>query len=234
MNVKPVHTDIFCEGEDLVSFVVRHVPHLRDGSILAITSKIVALAERRTARVEDKAKVIRAESAWAMRTKHVWLTEKDGMLLANAGVDESNADGKLVLLPKDSFAAAVMLHRTLLAHFRIKRLGVIITDSRVLPLRAGVCGIALGYAGIKGVRDYRGSKDLFGRKLHFTRTNIADSIASAAVVVMGEGNECQPLCVITDAPVTFTAHVNRRELRILPKSDMYGPFFRTNARRKRK
>lgn len=230
MNVIPVRTRVFREGEDLVAFIVRYVPRLREGAVLAITSKIVALSEGRTARMEDKAKVIRAESEWAMRTKYVWLAEKDGMLLANAGVDESNADGKLILLPEDSFKAAKHLLEALRRHYRLKTLGILITDSRVLPLRAGVVGVALGYAGIKGLRDYRGSQDIFGRKLHFTQTNVADSLASAAVVAMGEGKERQPLAVITDAPVAFTARMDRHELRILPEDDMYAPLFKTRSR----
>ena len=243
MNVRPIKTRIFKEGEDLVAFIVRHVPRLRNGSVLVVTSKIVALAERRTAVVKskkEKERIIRSESTWVLPTKHVWLTEKDGMILANAGVDESNANRKLILLPEDSFASARRIHSSLLQNYRIKKLGVLITDSRVAPLRAGVVGIALGYAGFKGLRDYRGTKDIFGRALKFTQTDVADSLASAAAFVMGEGSERQPLAVIEGASVEFTDKVNPKELLIPLKEDMYRPLFRhsgqvrTRGRRKKR
>jgi len=225
MNIRPIKTRVFEEGEDLLSFITKYIPKLKDGSVLVVTSKIVALSEGRTARIQDSKKIIRAESDWVLQTKHVALTEKDGMILANAGVDESNANGKLILLPEDSFKTAQTLRSNILQNVAIKKLGVIISDSRVMPLRAGVVGIALGYAGLKGVRDYRGKTDLFGRRLKFTQTDVADSLATAAALVMGEGNERQPLAVIEDAPVVFTGRVNKKELLIPMKDDMYYPLF---------
>src|SRR3989344_2817497 len=226
MQVRPVKTRIFKQGDDLIAFVEKYIPKLENGSILAGTSKGVALAEGRVASVKDKEKTIRRESTWAKKTKHVWLTEKAGMILANAGVDESNADGKLILLPRDSFKVSQRIRSSILQNTRITKLGVIITDSRVLPLRAGVVGVALGYAGFKGLRDYRGKRDIFGRILKFTQTNIADSLATAAVLAMGEGSERQPLCIIEGAPVEFTKRVNKKELLISPKDDMYAPLFK--------
>lgn len=144
---------------------------------------------------------------------------------------KSNADGKMILLPKDSFKAARELRRKLKKHYRVKNLGVIISDSRLLPLRAGIVGVALGYSGFGGVRDYRGTSDIFGRKLKFTRTDIADSLATAAVALMGEGAEQQPLAVITGlsaqagAPVEFKDKINRNELVMDPRDDIYQPLF---------
>ena len=237
MNVTPIKTRIFREKEDLVRFITEHVQALKEGSVLAVTSKIVALSEGRTTVVKnekEKEQIIRDESEWVEPTKYVYLTMKDGMLLANAGVDESNANGKIVLLPKDSFKAAEQLRIQLLAHYRIKKLGVVITDSRVMPVRAGVVGVAVGYAGFKGLRDYRGKPDIFGRKLKFTQTDVADSLATATTVVMGEGNECTPLAIITDAPVAFTDAVDPKELVIDPEDDMYRPLFRDEQIRKTK
>ncbi|MEK7093006.1 MAG: coenzyme F420-0:L-glutamate ligase [Patescibacteria group bacterium] len=233
MNINAVKTRIFKEGEDLLAFVTKNIPKLKNGSVLVVTSKIVALSEGRTAPVQDRKKIIRAESNWALESKYVSLTEKGGMILANAGVDESNADGKLVLLPKDSFKTAQKIRSNILQNVRIRKLGVIISDSRVMPLRAGVVGVALGYAGFKGVRDYRGKKDMFGRKLKFTQTDIADSLATAAALVMGEGSEQQPLCVIEDAPVEFVNRVNKKELLIPMKDDMYAPLFGRVVRSRR-
>ena len=241
MNIQPIRTRVFTESEDLVQFIVQHVPVLKNGSVLAVTSKIVALAEGSVVRATSsraKEAIIRAESEWQRQAKHGKLTLKDGLLMWNAGVDESNAKGNIVLLPKDSFKVAEQLRRKLTKLYKVKLMGVVITDSRVMPLRAGVVGIALGYAGFKGLRDYRGKADIFGRKLKFTQTDIADSLATAAVLVMGEGKEQRPLCVIEDAPVEFSAKVNRKELVISPKDDMYRPLFakrpKTTVRKKRR
>ena len=228
MNIRPVRTRVFKEGEDLFAFITRHVPKLKEGSVLAVTSKIVALSEGRTAFCEDEVtreKIIRSESEFAIPTKWVWLTIKDGAVMANAGTDESNADGKLVLLPKDSFKSANALCRKLKKKYRIKKLGVLITDSRTIPLRAGVTAVALGYAGFKGVRDYRGKRDIFGRLLYFTQVNVADELSAAAALLMGEGSEQRPLAVIESAPVEFIAKVNREETYIPLEDDMYRPLF---------
>ncbi|MHB1086691.1 MAG: coenzyme F420-0:L-glutamate ligase [Minisyncoccota bacterium] len=224
-----MRTRIFGEHEDLFGFIQAHVPSLKEGSVLVVTSKIVALAEGRTAHIEDAAAIIRAESEWQKKTTLGNVTLKDGILMWNAGVDSSNANGKIILLPKDSFAAAKNIHSKILRHYNIRNLGVIIADSRVMPLRAGVVGIALGYAGFKGLRDYRSKKDIYGRKIQYTQTNLSDSLATAATSVMGEGDERQPLCVIEGAPVKFAQRVQRRELRIDVKDDMYRPLmkFRT-------
>lgn len=230
MHIRPIRTRLFREGEDLVAFVVEHIPRVRGGSVIVITSKIVALSECRTAPLgstRDKEKRIRAESEVAIKTKYVWLTVKDGMVMASAGIDESNADGKLILLPKNSYRRAARLRATLMKHYRVKRLGVLITDSRTMPLRAGVTGVAVGYAGFAGIRNYRGKPDLFKRKFKFSQTNIADGLAASAVVVMGEGSERQPLALITDAPVVFRSKISRAETEIPLEDDMYLPFLAT-------
>ncbi|MDO8676035.1 MAG: coenzyme F420-0:L-glutamate ligase [Candidatus Azambacteria bacterium] len=228
MIIRSIKTRIFQEGEDLLYFITNYFKKLPEKSVIVVTSKIAALAERRTAAAENermKEKLIRAESDLAIPTKYVWLTVKDGMVMASAGIDESNANGKLILLPKDSFKTARDLHKKLCQKYGTKRLGVLITDSRTVPLRAGVTGVAIGYAGFRGIRDYRGTPDIFGRKFKFSRTNIADSLAAAAVLGMGEGNEQQPLAIIERAPVEFRDRVNRAELRIDIQEDMYRPLF---------
>ncbi len=228
MKISSVRTDIFPEGGDLMGFIAVHIRRLKENSILIVTSKIVALAERRTANYIDeqaKERLIRAESELAIPTEYCWLTVKDGIVMASAGIDESNADGKLILLPRDSYQTAQQLWKILRRKYRLKRLGVVITDSRVIPLRAGVMGVALGYAGFRGLRNYIGEPDIFGRKFKMTRTNIADSLAVAAVLLMGEGNEQQPLAVIENAPVEFCEQTQQNELRIEPQDDMYRPFF---------
>jgi coenzyme F420-0:L-glutamate ligase len=230
MKIQAIKTRIFRENEDLIKFILKYIKKLPDKSILVITSKIVALSEGKTVEFKnqkEKTALIKKESEFSLKTKYVWLTIKDGTIMAEAGIDESNAAGKLILLPKDSFKTALFMQKTLKKKFKIKKLGVLITDSRLLPLRAGVVGVALGYSGFAGIRDYRGKPDIFGRKLKLTRTDVADSLATTAVLCMGEGKEQQPLALITDAPVVFTEKVNKKELIINPKEDLYAPFFRS-------
>jgi F420-0:gamma-glutamyl ligase len=231
MQVRPVKTRVFKESEDLVAFVRAHVKRVPERSVLVITSKIVALAEGRTADASQKQRLIEAESDFVLKTKHVVLTLKDSLLIANAGIDESNGNGRLILLPKDSYQAAAKLRHALMKAYRIKELGVLITDSRVLPLRQGVIGVALGYAGFKGLHDYRKERDLFGRPFRFSQTNIADGLAASAVVAMGEGAESMPLALIEDARIEFTGRMRPNELSIPLADDLYLPFFGKIPRR---
>lgn len=232
MQIKAIKTRVFLENEDLFSFILKYLHKIPkrnlEASILVITSKIVALSERRVVEFKNekqKIALIKQESDFALKTKHTWLTIKDGMVLASAGIDESNAKGKLILLPKDNFKSAEVLRKKMVQHFGLKNLGVLITDSRLLPLRAGVVGIALGYAGFKGVKDYRGTRDIFGRVLKMSCTDVADSLATSAVLCMGEGSEKQPLAIIKNAPIIFTKKVNKKELHIDPREDLYQPLF---------
>jgi coenzyme F420-0:L-glutamate ligase len=228
MEIKAIKTRIFLENEDLISFILKYIKNLKENSVVVVTSKIVALSEGRTKELgsdREKVKLIKEESDFALKTKYTWLTIKDGMVMASAGVDESNADGKIILLPKDSFDSAKIIRDVLRKKFGVKNLGVLITDSRLFPLRAGIVGVALGYAGFKGIKNYIGKKDIFGRALKMSKTDIADSLATSAVLCMGEGREQQPLCVINDAPIDFADKVNRHELIIDPKKDIYAPLF---------
>jgi coenzyme F420-0:L-glutamate ligase len=227
MKVSAIKTRIFRDGEDLAGFISEHIPTLEDGSLLAIASKIVALSENRFVEApENKETLIKKESEWM---KHVfgswWLTVRDGTVVVNAGIDESNADGKVILLPEDSFLSAEALRKLLIAHYGIKNLGIMITDSRIMPLRAGVVGVALGYAGFKGIKDYRGTTDIFGRTMEVTQTDLADSLATAATVVMGEGSEQQPFAIIENAPVVWSETVERNELTIPREQDMFKSLF---------
>lgn len=232
MQIEPIKTRIFKEGEDLFSFILAYVKKLPEYSVLVVTSKIVALSENRTTVIDlsiphdqMREQIIKAESEYMLRTKYTWLTIKDGMVMSSAGIDESNANGKIILLPKNSFKTAQIIRKQLQKKYKVKNLGVLITDSRLFPLRAGIVGAAIGYAGFKGVRDYRGTPDIFGRILKLSRTDVADSLATASVLCMGEGRERRPLAIITKASVDFTERVNKKELMMDPREDLYQPLF---------
>ena len=232
MHAQAIKTQVFKKDENLSLFVFEHLKKIPERSVLVIASKIVALSEGRTAKISEKNKLIKKESSWTLKVGKVWLAEKSGMIMANAGIDESNAQGELVLLPKDSFASAERLRKILQKKYRVNNLGIVITDSALMPLRAGVVGAALGYAGFMGVRDYRGGKDIFGRKMQMSRTNIADSLATTATLVMGEGAEQQPLALITEAPVEFKEKINKKELKIVPKEDIFWPLLNACIKKK--
>jgi len=228
MIVRPIKTRVFQEEENLFDFIASYLKKIPEKSVIVVTSKIVSLSLGRTAEIKNKntkEKLIHQESDFALRTKHVWLTIKDGMVMSSAGIDDSNANGKLILLPPDSFKIATILRNKLRKKYKVKKLGVLITDSRTVPLRSGVVGSALGYAGFKGVKKYEGTPDIFGRIFKFSRTNVADSLATAAVLVMGEGREKQPLALITETPIKFSDRISRNELKIDIKDDMYRPLF---------
>jgi F420-0:gamma-glutamyl ligase len=93
-------------------------------------------------------------------------------------------------------------------------------------LRAGIIGSALGYAGFAGLKNYRNKKDLFGRTFQFSSVNIADCLATAAVLVMGEGAERQPLAIIKNPPVKFCRRISKKELLIDLKDDIYLPLLK--------
>lgn len=229
MKIIPIKTRIFREGENLADFICHYLPGIRDKSLLVITSKIVALAENRILPVpstrKELEKIIKSESQIAIKSKPVWFTIKDNALMANAGIDESNADSRIILLPQNSFKSAEKIRSKLLKKHKIKNLGIIITDSIFLPFRAGITAASIGYAGFKGLKDHRGKKDIFGRTLCLAKTNIADSIAAASAMLMGEGSEKTPLAMIENASVEFTNRTNTKELFINPREDLYSPFF---------
>lgn len=240
MVVKPIKTHKVVPGKDTNLYVIldRHLPRLKEGSVVAVTSKIVAICEGRFVKIgeADKDKLIEQEAEYYLPRKlnkyGVMLTIKQNVLAPSAGIDESNARGHYVLWPSDPQKTANEVHDYLKKKYKLKRLGVIITDSRTLPLRWGTIGVSLAYSGFKPLNNYIGKKDLFGRKLEVTQSNIADSLAIAAVLAMGEGAEQTPLAVIEDVPfVQFQSdHPPRSELKMfhvdMRKDDMYAPVLR--------
>ena len=225
MQVTAVHTDVFEEGADLVAFILRFIPHAQENTVLAVSSKVVALWKNNAVpykSIAQKEALIKQHSEAALKTPLAWLTIKDGMVMTNAGIDESNAQDKLILLP-DCYACADELCRVLKQKWCVQKLGVVITDSMILPLRAGVIAAAVGYAGFKGVNDLRGKPDIFGKPLQTTLVDVADSLATAAALEMGEANEQCPLCVIENAPVVFTQKTDRNEIKYPATDDLYTP-----------
>lgn len=234
MEIKALKTRVFQENEDLISFILKYVKKLPEDSILVLSSKIVALAEGRTANNSPRNKKNLIEKESDFNIKNSWFSIKDNIIMPDAGIDESNAKGKLVLLPRDSYKSAEYIRESLKNKFKVKNLGVIITDSNFIPLRKGAIGIAIGYSGFKGIRNYIGEKDIFGRKLKYSTSNIPDSIATASALCMGEGKEQKPLVLVKDAPVEFIEKVNKKEMIMNMKKDIFYPLYKNAKIKKQK
>ena len=115
------------------------------------------------------------------------------------------------------------------ARFKLKNVGVLITDSTCQPLRRGTVGITLAHSGFLSLHDYIGTPDLFGRPFTVSQANIGGCLASAAVLVMGEGTEQTPFCIMSDMPfVTFqdrNPNQNEIDLQRIPiEEDLFAPF----------
>lgn len=233
LTISPIQTSIFQPGDDLIEFIIRHVPSsvMKEKTILIITSKIVSLAEGRLVPQKsiDKKALIRQEAEVFLGEigYEVSLTIKQGLLIAAAGIDESNSvHDDFILHPKDPFVSAQIIHQKLKAHYGLQNLGIILTDSKTGPLRLGVVGVALSFAGFKPLKNMIGQKDLFDRPLKVTKINVADSLAGIAVFTMGEAAERKPLALIHNANVDFTDDPMAHELIVDPSEDMYLPLYK--------
>jgi coenzyme F420-0:L-glutamate ligase/coenzyme F420-1:gamma-L-glutamate ligase len=183
-------------GADLAALIAEAASGLRDGDILVITSKIVSKAEGRVAAV-PRERAIESETVRvvARRGATTIAQTRHGLVLAAAGVDESNTrPGTVVLLPEDPDESARRLRKAL--HGRTGRtVGVIITDTMGRPWRAGQTDNAIGAAGVVPVLDHRGEADTFGNVLEVTVSAVADEIASAAELVKGKSRRI-PVAVV--------------------------------------
>jgi coenzyme F420-0:L-glutamate ligase/coenzyme F420-1:gamma-L-glutamate ligase len=216
------------EGDDLAALLegalARSDLSLQAGDVLVIAQKIVSKSEGRVVRLRDVQPTARAvelaertdkdprmvqlildESIEVVRAVPGVLIVRHrlGIIGANAGIDQSNIDHQggecALLLPVDPDRSAARLRGTLQRRTG-KKLGVVISDSMNRPWRLGTMGQAIGSAGILVLDDRRGQQDLFGRELKVTMTNRADSIAAAALLVMGETTECVPAALVRGFP----------------------------------
>jgi coenzyme F420-0:L-glutamate ligase/coenzyme F420-1:gamma-L-glutamate ligase len=170
---------------------------LRDGDILAVTSKIVSKAEGRIIRADDREQAITDETVRlvATRGRTRIVENRLGIVAAAAGVDASNtAEGTVLLLPVDPDASAAALRGALEARFGI-RLGLIITDTLGRPWREGQTDVAIGASGVRVLDDLRGSTDAQGRVLDVTAPAAGDEVAAAADLVKGKSSN-RPVAVV--------------------------------------
>ncbi|EKD89971.1 MAG: hypothetical protein ACD_32C00109G0013 [uncultured bacterium] len=237
MIVKAIKTRKFLPPKDNLWELLDSVKSLKENSVVAVTSKVVSIGEGRCIKVGsvDKDKLIAKEADKFLPrdlvpNKWAVYTIKNNLLVASAGIDESNGDSYYILWPKDPEKSAKKIWEFLRKKFQIKNLGVIITDSKVEPLRRGVVGLAVSYFGFKPIKDYRGKKDIFNRPFVMETSNMPDSLATAAILEMGEGAECQPFAVITDIPcIEFIQEKYKPQnadygFEMTEKDDLFSPF----------
>ncbi len=246
MKVTSIKTHkITSKDTDLLSVLDQYVPAMAEGSILAIASKIVAFCEGRIVKVGKRPKheLVREEAQYYIDTPNTYnitLAIKDNILIASSGIDESNADDHYILWPKNSQDTANKVRESLRQKFDLKKVGVIIVDSRTTVLRWGTTGVALAISGFKPLKDYIGQNDIFGRPLQYTKASIMDGLAAAAVMVMGEGDEQTPLAMIDDLTgvVEFVNHnptpEELKEIYIDIDTDIYAPLLKSVAWKKGK
>ncbi len=227
MNLFKIRTNLISPGSNLTTTVLKAINSqklkVKDGDILALASKAVAISEdkvKNLASVKPSKKAERIASRFGLDPRFIeivlleadqviWgvpkalLTQKNNILIPNAGVDQKNSPkGYATLWPSNPDRAAKKIRDEIFRRTG-KHIGVLIIDSRVTPLRMGTTGIALGLAGFEPIRDYRTEKDLYGRSISVTTHAVADDLASAAHLIMGESREQTPAVLIRNAPVAF-------------------------------
>ena len=236
-------------GDDLAELLLAALAksgvRLQNGDVLAIAQKIVSKAEGRLVNLGDVAfgaeacrvgletrkdprlvELILQESEAISRMKPgaLIVRHKLGFTSANAGIDRSNvaqADGEetVLLLPVDPDGSAERLRQAIAARLNVA-VGVVITDSHGRPFRLGTVGVAIGAAGIPALWNRRGENDLYGYELRHTEVAVADEIAAAAGLLMGQGAEGAPVVLLRGlhlpAPPGKAA-----DLRRPPEKDLY-------------
>lgn len=229
--------------QNLFEILDKYLKTLKERSIVVITSKIVSICQGRVIKIEkaDKKELIKKEAEYFLPAEenkyNITLTIKGNLLVPTAGIDESNGAGYFILWPKNPQKTANEARKYLRRRFSIKKIGVIITDSKTTPLRWGTTGAAIAHSGFAALNNYIGKPDIFGRKLKVTKANVLDALAASAVLVMGEGNEQTPLAVIEDIPFGKFQDRNpsKKELQdfhINMEDDLYGPLLKSVKWRK--
>jgi len=147
---------------------------------------------------------------------------KNGIVCANAGVDKSNIEGdrNVVLLPKNPDASAQRIRREI-SKLSGCDVAVIVSDTHGRPLRMGEINVAIGVAGLKPIRDRRGEKDLFGYVMKIKQTAVADELASAAELVIGQTNEGIPAAIIRGYDYLADENVSARSLTRPKEKDLF-------------
>ena len=229
-------------GEDFVERLEKELNarnlRLENGDVVAVASKVVSYSQGRVVPLRKWCKIDgRAEALAKYYGADKWkaaavlaeadavlggyqgyiLTYKNGVVVGTAGIDRSNSPpSHVVLHPLDPDSQARRVVEWARSRYGVA-VGAIIVDSRLTLFRRGVIGVALGVWGLRPLKDLRGVPDIFGKPLRFTVVNVADSLAAAAALVMGEAAERIPYALIRWDGVEVGVDECGEELRIGPE-----------------
>jgi coenzyme F420-0:L-glutamate ligase/coenzyme F420-1:gamma-L-glutamate ligase len=234
-------------GDDLAELIVKALEKMgikiKDGDILVISQVIVSKAEGRIVKLRSikpslKAKnisekigkeaevveLILRETSEILRFRngHLITRTKHGYVCANSGVDLSNVSGgdAAALLPLNPDRSASRIRRKI-KKLTGKNVAVIVSDTFGRPFRLGQINVALGVSGMKPIHDRRGEKDLFGRILQVKEIAVADELASAAELIMGEASEGIPVALIRGYKYEADLKAGGKRLLRPPSKDLF-------------
>ncbi|MCX5200822.1 coenzyme F420-0:L-glutamate ligase [Streptomyces sp. NBC_00237] len=176
------------EGDDLAKLIVGAEPGLADGDVLLVTSKIVSKAEGRIVAADSREDAIDAETVRVVARRGTLriVENRQGLVMAAAGVDASNTPaGTVLLLPEDSDASARAIRDGVREALGVE-VGVVVTDTFGRPWRSGLTDVAIGAAGVRVLDDLRGGVDAHGNPLNATVVATADELAAAGDLVKGK------------------------------------------------
>ncbi|OIJ93431.1 coenzyme F420-0:L-glutamate ligase [Streptomyces sp. MUSC 14] len=188
-------------GDDLAKLIAATEPGLVDGDVLVVTSKIVSKAEGRITQAADREAAIDAETVRVVARRGTLriVENRQGLVMAAAGVDASNTPaGTVLLLPEDPDASARAIRAGLRATLGVD-VGVVVTDTFGRPWRSGLTDVAIGAAGVRVLDDLRGGTDAYGNPLSATVVATADELAAAGDLVKGKASG-RPVAVVRGLP----------------------------------
>lgn len=239
MKVIAHTTKLMSPGDSVEELITETFESIPENSVITIVSKAFSFAENRlvpivTGTREEKHKLGKQEADYYLEASvsqyNLLLTIKGNWMFFTAGIDESNSAGAYTLWPKNPQASVNRVWNFIRSHYGVKNVGVIMTDSKSFPLNWGVVGHGIVYCGFNPLKDYRGTKDLFGREMVMERLSIVQSLATAGCLEMGEGDERRPLALITDIQqdMQWQDHEPTQDelaaLDISLDDDVFGPF----------
>ena len=247
--ITPIHRlPLLKRGDDLAAMIVSRATEIglgvRSRDVIVVGQKAISKSEGRIVNLDEITpsprafglskkigkrpefiEVVLKDSARVLRANGdaFIVTTKNGQTCMNGGVDKSNVKGDSIyaLLPENPDASARNLMRQI-KRLTGKNVGVVITDTRSRPFRRGQVEECIGIAGINPIIDYRGQTDLFGYTLRFKNVSLADELASAAELVMGQGREATPVAIIRGLKrANFQESASTKNLSVRPNEDLF-------------
>ncbi|WP_327253035.1 coenzyme F420-0:L-glutamate ligase [Streptomyces sp. NBC_01244] len=209
-------------GDDLAALIAAAGPELRDGDVLLVTSKVVSKAEGRIVRADSREAAIDAETVRVVARRGTLriVENRQGLVMAAAGVDASNTEaGTVLLLPEDPDASAAAIRAGLRELLSVD-VGVIVTDTFGRPWRTGLTDVAIGAAGVRVLDDLRGGTDAHGNPLSATIVATADELAAAGDLVKGKA-EGLPVAVVRGLAHVLGEGSSAADLVRSPADDMF-------------